>query len=156
MTRKHEHEEVFGASPEEVFALLHTPSAIREWWGASRAIVNPAPGGTWAAAWGENEDLPDYITTAVMRVFDPPMRIVFGDYSYFAGNGPLPFDAPFVTEFSVAPHPEGTTLRVVQDGFPADPEADAFYDACGQGWRDTFKGIRNYLERRAAVEADTS
>ena len=155
MTRKHEHEEVFDATPEEVFALLHTPSAIREWWSASRAIVNPARGGTWAAAWGEDEDRPDYVTTAVMRVFDPPRRIVFGDYSYFASNGQLPFDAQFVTEFSVAPHPEGAVLRVVQDGFPAGPEADAFYEACGKGWRDTFMGIRGYLERRATSGAES-
>lgn len=148
MTRKHEHEEVIEASQNEVFALLHTPSAIRAWWGASRAIVHPAAGGTWAAAWGEDEDLPDYITTAIMRVFEPPRRIVFGDYSYFARGGALPFDAEFITEFSVAPHPRGAVLRVVQDGFPDGAEADVFYEACGQGWIDTFKGIRSYIEQR--------
>ena len=44
-TRKHIHEEIFDAEPETVFALLHTPSAIRQWWGASHVIVNPKPGG---------------------------------------------------------------------------------------------------------------
>ncbi len=54
-TRKHVHEEVLPASPEEVFALLYTPSAIRHWWSAARAVVLPERGGVRAAAWAERE-----------------------------------------------------------------------------------------------------
>lgn len=146
-TRAHVHEEIFSAGPETVFALLHTPSAIREWWGASRAVIIPQAGGVWAAAWGEDEDDPDFITVATMQVFDPSHRIVFGDYRYESKSGPLPFDANFVTEFTVKSTPEGTLLRVCQDGFPAGSEADEFYAACEQGWRDTFQGIRDFLAR---------
>ncbi len=75
-TRRHIHEEVFPASPERVFALLHTPSAIRGWWGVARAIVVAEEGGVWAAAWGEAEGDPDYNSAATIRVFDPPRRMV--------------------------------------------------------------------------------
>ncbi|MGD8866819.1 MAG: SRPBCC domain-containing protein [Gemmatimonadales bacterium] len=145
-TRRHVHEEVLPGSPERVFALLHTPSAIRQWWSAATAVVVPEPGGIWAAAWGEDEDAPDYVTTATMRTFDPPQRIVFAEYRYHSKDGPLPFDAEFETEFLVTPHERGAVLRVTQDGFPAGPEADDFYAACEIGWRDTFASIRRYLE----------
>ncbi|MGI9628325.1 MAG: SRPBCC family protein [Longimicrobiales bacterium] len=148
-TRRHVHEEVLPATPSEVFALLHTPSAIRQWWSAARAVVHAAPGGVWAAAWGVDEDRPDFLTTATMRVFAPPTRIVFDNYQYHSKDGPLPFEADFVTEFLVAPHEEGATLRVVQDGFPEGPEADDFYAGCEIGWADTFKGIRHFLEDRS-------
>ena len=144
-TRKHVHEEVFPAPPERVFALLHTPSAIRSWWGVSRAIVLPQAGGVWAAAWGEVEDDPDYITVATIREFEPPHRLVLTDYRYRARSGPLPFRAEFVTEFVVRPHPEGAVLRVTQEGFPTSREADDFYAGCQKGWRDTFAGIRRFL-----------
>jgi uncharacterized protein YndB with AHSA1/START domain len=144
-TRKHEHEEVFSVSPERLFALLHTPSAIRGWWGAARAIVLAETGGVWAAAWGADEDDPDYITTATIREFDPPRKMVLADYRYKARTGPLPFEADFVTEFLVLPHEQGAILRVTQDGFPSGCKADAFYAACEQGWRDTLAGIRRYL-----------
>ena len=49
-----------------------------------------------------------------------PRRLVFADYQYVAKTGPLPFQAEFVTEFTVTPHAEGAVLRVVQDGFPCD------------------------------------
>jgi uncharacterized protein YndB with AHSA1/START domain len=144
-TRKHTHEEVFPISPARLFALLHTPSAIRGWWGAARAIVLPQRGGIWAAAWGDSEDDPDYITAATIREFDPPRRLVLVDFRYYAKSGPLPFVADFVTEFAVESRPEGALLRVDQDGFPPSPQADAFYAACGEGWTNTFAGIRRYL-----------
>jgi uncharacterized protein YndB with AHSA1/START domain len=143
-TRSHTHEEVFAATPERLFALLHTPSAIREWWGAARVIVFPEADGVWVAAWGD-EDQPDYITAARIRVFDPPRRLVLDDYRYVAKSGPLPFEAEFVTEFTVELHPQGALLRAVQDGFPCESVADEFYAACERGWKETFAGIRKYL-----------
>lgn len=144
-TRRHVHEETFPADPCVLFALLHTPSAIRGWWGASRVVVLPEAGGTWAATWGEPEDDPDYVTAATIGVFDQPRRMVLTDYRYRAKSGSLPFHADFTTEFLVTPAPEGGTLRVTQDGFPAGAEADGFYAACGEGWRATFAGIRRFL-----------
>jgi len=145
-TRKHVHEERLSAAPDRVFAILHTPSAIRAWWGAARAIVLPRDGGIWMAAWGADEDSPDYITSARIKVFDPPRRLVLGDFVYYAKTGPLPFQAEFTTEFSVSDSPNGAVLKVVQDGFPIDSVADDFYAGCETGWTNTFAGIRRYLE----------
>ncbi len=147
--REHVHEVELPAAPEQVFALLHTPSAIRGWWSAARAVVVPETGGTWAAAWGANEDDPDFVTTATMSVFDPPRRIVFTDYTYLAREGGLPFEADFVTEFTVEAREGGSVLRVRQSGFPAGPEADAFYAGCEQGWADTFEAVARFVAETA-------
>lgn len=144
-TRHHVHMESFPVGCERLFSILHTPSAIRGWWGAAQAIVLARPGGTWAATWSTDEDNPDYITVATIRDFDPPRRMVLTDYRYWAKSGPLRFRADFVTEFLVAPQGDGATLRVTQDGFPTGPEADEFYAACERGWRETFAGIRQFL-----------
>lgn len=151
-TKTHVHEETFDSSVDHVFALLHTPSAIRQWWGAACAIVVPEAGGLWAAAWGTDEDAPEYVTSATMAVFDPPRRLVFSEYHYSAQSGPLPFVADFVTEFVVEPHADGALLRVSQAGFPCTPEGERFYVACDQGWRDTFAGIRRFLSSRPSSD----
>lgn len=143
-TRSHTHEIDLTASPERVFAILHTPSAIRGWWGASRCIVHPIEGGTWAAAWGDEDD-PDYLTIARIAVFAPPRSMVLDHYRYRARTGPMPFDAEFRTEFTVTPAGRGCVLRVEQTGFPIGPEADEFYAGCKKGWRDTFESIRRFL-----------
>jgi uncharacterized protein YndB with AHSA1/START domain len=145
-TRRHVCELELPVPPERVFEILITPSAIRDWWGAARAIVLPQVDGTWAAVWGADEDEPDYIAIARLAAFDPPRRLKFADCQYFARSGPLPFDSSALsTEFTAEPRPTGALLRVVQDGFPDDPAADAFYAACEKGWQDTFAGIRRFL-----------
>lgn len=146
-TRRHTCEVVLPASAEKIFQLLITPSAIKEWWSASRAIVHPKQGGIWIAAWGENEDRPDYITSATMSVFDPPKRIVMTKYDYFSKNGPLPFTASFETEFLITAQSNGCILRVTQEGFPVDPVADDFYAACEAGWKTTLEQIALFVRK---------
>jgi uncharacterized protein YndB with AHSA1/START domain len=144
--RSHIHEESFKASKDELFDLLITPSAIRGWWGAARAIVDARQGGVWTAAWGDEDD-PDYISTATLVEFEPPRRLAMKYGQYYAKTGSLPFkfadDA--VTIFTVEPKEEGSILSVEQTGFPSDPIADEFYAACETGWKNTFDGIRKYL-----------
>lgn len=145
-TRSHIHQEVLPVTPRQAFDMLTTPSAIRHWWGASRAIVNAKQGGIWTASWGDEDD-PDHISTATLVEFDPPCRLAMKYGEYYARSGPLPFKfaGDAVTIFTIEPHGEGCILRVEQTGFPCDPIADDFYAACETGWKNTFEGIRKYL-----------
>ena len=127
--------------PDRTFGFLVSPSAIRAWWQASRAIVLPQMGGTWAATWGEDEDRPDYVTAATIEVYEPPRRLVLSDYRYDARSGPLPFELDTRVEFEVLPSPKGALLRVVQTGFPDGAIADEFYAGCVKGWSDTLAGF---------------
>jgi uncharacterized protein YndB with AHSA1/START domain len=146
-TRKHTHEIELNADPEKVFAALHTPSAIREWWGASQAVVYAQEGGIWSAAWGAEDD-PDYVTSCRIKIFEPSHQMVLTDYQYFAKSGALPFNAEMAVTFTVEPQPHGCMLRVVQEGFPADAIADEFYAACETGWKNTFAEIQRFFERK--------
>lgn len=146
IVRKHECSVEIDGPPERVFQALVTPGAICAWWSASRAIVIPRQGGGWAAAWGDSEDNPDYITTAVIEACEPPRRLVLGRYAYYAGAGDLPFEADFRTEFRIAPAGHGSELRVVQEGFPDGREGDDFYAACEAGWRTTLDSLKKYIE----------
>jgi uncharacterized protein YndB with AHSA1/START domain len=144
-TRKHVYQIELAVAPDEAFAILHTPSAIRHWWFADRAIILAREGGIWAAAWGDEEDDPNYITAATISVFDAPRRLVLSDFKYYSKAGPLPFEANLTTEFTIIPAGEGSILQVTQDGFPASAVADSYYAACEKGWRDTFESIRRYF-----------
>ncbi len=92
-------------------------------------------------------DGPDYISTATLVEFDPPKRLTMKCGKYYAKSGSLPFEfaEDAVTIFTVEPEGNGCILRVEQTGFPCDPVADEFYAACETGWKNTFEGIRQYL-----------
>ena len=146
-TRSHQRELVLPIAPDRAFKLLITPSDVRGWWGVHRAIVQPEPGGIWAAAWGANEDDPDFITIATMRVFDPSRRILLTDYKYTAKTGPLPFKADLSLEFTLAPHPKGSVLKVNNAGFPRDEIADDFFHSCDVGWSNTLASMEKYVAK---------
>lgn len=145
-TRSLAHEIELPHAPERAFALLHTPSDVRAWWGAARVVIVPQVGGVWSAAWGENEDDPEFVAGARIAVFDPPRRLVLDRPSCRARNGPLPFEVNFETEFTVEALPGGCALRVRQGEFPAVPEADAFVAACDLGWQAALRCIRSHLD----------
>ena len=149
-TRSHVRTVELPAPQHEIFQLLITPSAIRQWWYASRVIVLPRENGCWTAAWGDDEDHPDYVTAATIQSFEPPYRLLLTDFRYYARSGPLPFRANFTTEFTVQPRPGGSILRVSQSGFPNDPIADDFYEGCERGWRETFESIRRFVDEHFA------
>lgn len=144
-TRRHVLEEPFAVTPERMFNILITPSAIRSWWGASKVIVTPQKDGVWIASWGEDENDADYISSYKILEFEPPKRMLLGDGKYFAKDGGPPFDMELTTEFAVENWGEGCTLRITQDGFPTDEKANEFFDACIIGWNNTFEGIRKYF-----------
>lgn len=146
-TREQRHKIEVRASPETLFRLLHTPSAIRQWWGVSRAIIVPEKEGVWVAAWGENEDEPDYVTLGTITAFEPPHRFALRYDRYFAKAGALPFKADFAVEFLVERRSGASArLQVTQAGFPLGPEADPFYAAVDQGWNITLQAIKTFAE----------
>lgn len=147
-TRSHTCETTLPLPAPLTFAMLLTPSAICQWWSASRAIILRPRGdtpGTWAAAWGDDEDEPDFITVADITTLDIPRKLVLSNYRYHSRDDSLPFHADFTTTFDVEPVDDRRSiLRVCQAGFPTDPVADDFYAACETGWHNTFKQIDAY------------
>ena len=152
-SRSHTHEIALPVPAERVFEILHTPSDIRGWWNASRAVVIPEQGGFWAAAWGDDEDAPDYVGSATIAVFDPPRRMKLVDYvfrSRVAGELDPPSDTSrMTTNFTVTGTADGCILRVTQDGFPPAGECDGYYEACKLGWKNTFDGVERHLTTTA-------
>lgn len=146
-TRDHSHKETFDVPQEDLFRILLRPSAIRKWWGAARAVILPEAGGIWAAAWGEDEDNPDYVTIAEITELTFPHSLRLEKFRYHSKAGPLPFEAEFTIDFAVEPCEGGASLGVRQSGFPVRADADEYYEACIKGWADTFAGIRRYFEK---------
>lgn len=121
------------------------------WWNARTAIVMPKPGGLWMAAWGKDEDSPDYITAARLKVFDPPRRLVMHEFEYQSKSMAVPFSRQLETEFHITEQGPKTELRVMQTGFPDGSDADAFYEGCCQGWAATLQAISEFFQGPAEM-----
>ena len=143
-TRRQILEEPFGVTPERMFEVLITPSAIRSWWGATSVVIDPRKGGSWVTSSGEGEPGSAFINSFEIFEYEPPSRILLGSGKYYAGNN-WPIRTNMTTELLIEPQPAGCILRIVQELAPADPLLDDYFDACVVGWQNSFEGIRNYL-----------
>ena len=142
--RREELEEPFGISQERMFEVLTTPSIVRDWWGATTAIIDPRKGGTWVAASGDKDTKSEFVNSFEILEFDRPHRILLGHGKYFAGNN-WPIRTNMTIDLIVEEVPAGCLLRIIQELDPADPLLDDYFDACVAGWQNSFEGIRNYL-----------
>jgi len=144
--RSHIHEIALPASSETVFDALIKPSAICRWWQASSAIVLPEKNGFWTATWG-NIDAPDYITWHRITKYEYPRFLELGETRYVSRFEPPPFELNLKARFEVTALSESeSVLKVIQSGFPTGEVADDFYNACEIGWKDTFAGMKAYIE----------
>ena len=143
-TRRQILEEPFGVTPERMFEVLTTPSAIRSWWGATSVVIDPRKGGSWVTASGEGEKDTEFVNSFEILEFEPPHRMLLGSGKYFAGTN-WPIRTNMTTEMLIEPVPAGCILTIVQELSPADPLLDDFFDACVMGWQNSFEGMRNYL-----------
>ena len=144
MNKRQTLEEPFGISPERMFEILTTPSAIRSWWGASTAVVDARAGGSWVTAWGEVENDTEYVNSFQILEFEPPHRMLLGGGKYTSGTN-WPIITNITTELIVEAQQSGCVLRIIQESKPADPLLDDYFDACVAGWQNSFEGIRNYV-----------
>jgi len=142
--RRQELEEPFGITPERMYEVLTTPSAIRSWWGVSKAVVDLREGGTWVTAWGEGEEDADHVVAFKILELDPPKRFVLGASKYIVSSQ-HPLESDMTTEFNIDAHPSGCNLRIVQELNPYEPWLEDYFDAFVAGWENCFEGIRKYL-----------
>jgi len=143
-TRRQVLEEPFGVTPERMFEVLTSPTAIRSWWGATSVVIDPRKGGSWVTATGDEHKKAEWVNSFSIKEYDPPNRMLLGAGKYFAGNN-WPIETNMTTEFLVQPQPTGCILTIIQELSPADPLLDDFFEACVAGWQNSFEGIRNYL-----------
>ena len=139
-------EKDFACTPRDLFDALHTPSALRSWWNADRVIIIPRKNGIFAAAWGEDEDDPEYMSSGIYKVYEPPYKSVMEDFRYYAKSDPVDFEDMMSIAYEITPSTAGAHLLLTHAGFPDESYADAYFDACVEGWAASLKSLRSYVE----------
>ncbi|MCY3628415.1 MAG: SRPBCC domain-containing protein [Bacteroidota bacterium] len=139
--------ENFACTPQELFDALHTPSALRSWWNANRVIIIPRTNGMYSAAWGEDEDDPEYVSSGIYRVYDPPYKSVIEDFRYYAKSDPADFEGLMSITYEITARNSEAHLQLTHTGIPEGDEADAYFEACTIGWVETLKNLKKYVEK---------
>jgi uncharacterized protein YndB with AHSA1/START domain len=142
-----EREAFIAADTARVWAVLTEPEQVGMWFGNGEpAEIDLRPGGRIVFDHGEHGKLP-----AVIERVDEPWAFSFrwvADEG--AGHEPTKANSTLV-EFTLAPEPGGTRVRVVESGFAKVEAEDPVlierrYKANAGGWGEAIRGLAVYAQ----------
>jgi uncharacterized protein YndB with AHSA1/START domain len=128
------------ASPERVWRAL-TDAAELERWFPLEAAVEPGEGGSIWLSW-KNE-----FASSLEIVAWEPVRHLRTGWRFHEHDRDLQ-----VTDYWLEGEGEGTRLRVVTSGFPADASWDEWIEGTARGWRFELRSLEEYLTHHQGME----
>lgn len=132
------------ASAERVLQAFLDPEQLKQWWGATRGLVEPRRGGTWALAWGNSAQGYQFVLSGVIRFLHPARRLRIEHLVYF--NAERPILGPIRLSVLLREKDGLTRLTVRQEAFGEGPDWEWYYEVVGQGWKDALGNLKRFLE----------
>jgi uncharacterized protein YndB with AHSA1/START domain len=134
-----EREIILPAPPERVWTALTRPDQLGAWFG-TQATVDLRPGGAVVFTW-DGLTGPRGVNRGVIEVVEPPNCFAF---RWQSSSKTVQMTR---VEFTLAPHPEGTHLRLVESGFASLPPElrRGCHEGNTAGWRHELGELARYL-----------
>ena len=131
-------------TPEKAFEAFVDLEKLQQWWGVSTGLIEMKKGGVYALSWGQREQGFAYVGSGVIKSFAPGKRLRIDSMVYFgAGYPPL---GPIRLSISIRQMEERVRVGVRQDGFGTGPAWDRYYEGVVQGWKESLKNLKVFLE----------
>lgn len=132
------------ASAERVWDALTTDAGLAAWFGDAGATIDLRPGGEVTLTWAE------YGTGYCVIEKVEPFSFFSWRWAGPVGGRPSPGNETLVS-FYLSPAGAGTSLRVVESGFPAlelpPGEAEKYASGNVEGWLAELGELQEYLSR---------
>lgn len=132
--------------PEAVITAFIDPAMLKGWWGVERALTDPCPGGVYTLAWNITDKGFEYVTTGVIREYDPHKKLVVENLVYL--NPGRPFYGPMTLTVEATRKGQATEVCLCQDGYADGEHWDWYYEAVTLAWPKVFETLKTYLENQ--------
>lgn len=150
------------AAMQVLFAFLDV-GAIKKWWKARNAVVQPRPGGLLVVEWPVGAHGKDEIlgpTGGVLAgVLDRSMSghfVYFGALHWLTPNaevfGPTRLEIDVFSKND--PRSKPTLLRVRGSAFQSGPRWERYRDLAARTWESTLVHLKTYCEEQAPADAE--
>ena len=146
-----------------LFAFLDV-NAIKTWWKAKNAVVQPRPGGVFAVEWEPGahgtDDVLGPCGGVLTGILDKAMGghfVYFGALHWLTPKGET--FGPTRLEVDVFskndPRKKPTLLRVRMSAFQSGPKWERYSTVAQAAWEKTLQDLKAYCESQPAAAADT-
>ena len=149
------------ASAMQVLFAFLDPSAIKTWWGAKNAVVQPRPGGLFVVEWatGENDDVLGPQGGVLAGFLDNSQAghfVRFGGLHWLTPRGDV--FGPTRIEVNVFskgdPRRKPTLLRLGVDGFQSGPQWERYRQRSQRAWEATLPRLKSWCESQAPADVE--
>jgi len=137
--RGYAHRVDIAAEVADVWRGLTEPEHLVRWC-APDARLSQRKGGLFRASVDRTREL-----QASIDVFEPARRLRL---IHLPVAELPPSDAAIIDDFMLTPSREGTLLRLLGSGFPADAEWTAYYRRLQLGWRGAVARLKVLVEKQ--------
>ena len=143
--RKVESTIVVNVPPAKVIRAFIDAGMLRAWWSVERALVEPKVGGVYTLAWGVSEKGFGYVSTGVIKSYDPESTLVVDNLVYM--NPERPLFGPMSLTVKATKSGTGTEVYLCQDGYQQGADWDWYYEAVTHAWPEVLKNLKSYIEK---------
>lgn len=148
---------IVDAPSPQVFDHFFSPTALRVWWQAARAIVTPVPFGVYAIEWAPTVHEDDVLGTLGGVLHGTVVEAQ-------RGHGFLVADAywvpprgaalgPMVLQVDLRAEGAGCRVHVRQEGHDRSPRWDRYYRIISHGWDVSLAALKRYAEQTRVTPA---
>ncbi len=158
-----EHEILVQATGMQVLFAFLDAAAIKTWWGARNAVVEPRPGGLWVVQWesgfGGEDDLLGPLGGTLAGILDRSQAghfVHFGALHWLTPRGEVFGPTRFEIEVRSKSNPREAPalLRVTGSAYPSGPRWDRVLDLHRRGWEKAIRDLKTWCETQAPAQPE--
>ncbi len=131
-------------TPSQVIKAFTEPELLKAWWGVERSLVEKRPGGLYSLIWNISGQGMGYVTTGIVRQYEPNGLFEVGDLVYFNPEREI---MGSLTLRVIAKVKDGKTLlNLSQGGYLDHADWDWFHAAATEEWPKAIQRLKEFLE----------
>lgn len=162
-TGSFEHKGVIRASSMQVLFAFLDAEAIKTWWNARNAVIQPRPGGLLVVEWepgqGGEDDLLGPMGGILAGVLDRAQAghfVHFGALHWLSPRGEVfgPTRLEIDVQSKGDPRRSPTLVTVVGCGYQSDARWDRYFAIMRDAWEKTLADLKTWCETQAADQPE--
>lgn len=152
------HQLVVEATGMQVLFAFLDPDALKAWWQARNAVVEPRPGGLLALEWerghGGEDPLLGPLGGVLAGILDRSQAghfVHFGALHWLTPRGEAfgPTRLEITVRSKGDPREKPTLLTVSGSAYRSDPQWDRYFELAERGWARTIQELKRWCEAQA-------
>lgn len=135
-------------SPEKIISAFTDTQMLKGWWGVEKCLIELKPGGIYTLAWAITEQGIKYISSGIVKEYDPSGLLHIEKYIYL--NPEKSFLGPQELKITAVANNNVSRLNLTQEPYPENVNSDWewFYDAVVNAWPQVLMVLKKFLEEK--------